>query len=282
MSELTSNLTKLGNTNTEYKSQYDKSLLEPIERELRRKDYIAPMNGVDVWTCFEVSFLLESGLPFFCVLRIYNPADSKNIFESKSIKLYLNSYNNTKFKDAFSAITQIKTDLQEFVESDELDVALCGSFNNEYNSPSIKLEGCYPNTTINDYNYNPDLLKTSIKEMELTDKTLTFHSDLLRSNCEITNQPDWGRVIVEYIPNEKVINTESLLQYIVSFRNHQEFHEPTCERIYNDLYKLLDAKELTVICQYTRRGGIDINPIRSTNKERALKLAKNLPKLLQQ
>jgi len=134
---------------------------------------------------------------------------------------------------------------------------------------------------IKEYQYNPKLLKTKESKpgrVELVE----LYSDLLRSNCEITNQPDWGRVFVKYEPGEKEVTYESLLEYIVSIRTHQAFHEPTCEMIYNDLFELLKPKKLLVLCQYTRRGGIDINPVRFTHSDLLSLDLINLPKLIQQ
>jgi 7-cyano-7-deazaguanine reductase len=118
-------------------------------------------------------------------------------------------------------------------------------------------------------------------------KEENLFSNLLRSNCEITNQPDWASILIQYT-GYNVIDRESLLRYIVSYRKHQEFHEPTCERIYQDLFHVLQPKNLTVVCQYTRRGGIDINPIRTndtafySNSKEIEGLIQDLPKLIQQ
>jgi len=272
----------LGVKEVEYKSQYDKTLLVPINREERRKEYVHPMFGVDVWTAFEVSYLLPNGLPQFKVLRVENPADSINIFESKSFKLYLNSFNNTVFSSLEEVVNTIQCDLTELTRK-EVSVVEVEKFKDEKDMyeyctclESLKeIEICK-------YTYDKSILKTiELNKSETVAITRKFYSDLLRSNCEITNQPDWGRIYIEYVPNLKLIDQTSLLQYIVSYRNHQEFHEPTCERIYQDLYSLLDLKELTVICQYTRRGGIDINPIRSSNISKVNKV-KSLPKLIHQ
>ncbi len=245
-----------------YKDQYDPSILFPINREERRKNY-TKMYGADVWTCFEVSYLLQSGLPQFMVLRIVNPADSVNIFESKSLKLYLNSFNNTKFDSKEQVIATIKKDLDQLTGSNVTVVEMKEFLQHEPKSTEL-LEN---QVTLSDqeftYNYDPDLLKVAKETEEL--KLYQFTSNLLRSNCEITNQPDWARISIQYV-GKKRIDPESLLRYIVSYRKHQEFHEPTCERIYQDLYKLLEPELLYVQCNYTRRGGIDINPVR-TNKD---------------
>lgn len=285
---MSNNLTKLG-SNTEYKDQYDSSLLELISRAPRRESYKAPMIGVDIWTCFEVSFLLPTGIPVFMVLRIFNSADSKYIFESKSLKLYLNSFNNTVFNSKQEVIKVIEGDLKKIVEGEVKVLEMLGFPNSLYDN-SISIENMLEcqNIEISSYTYSKQVLETfpnrisDKNTMKLTSSSISLHSDLLRSNCEITNQPDWGRVYIKYTPNDLLVKYDSLLKYIVSYRNHQEFHEPTCERIYNDLFELLQPKELTVVCQYTRRGGIDINPIRSTNMREVEELERGLPKLLQQ
>lgn len=253
----------LGNGDTEYKSSYDKTLLVPIPREERRKGY-TKMYGTDIWTAFEFSTLLSTGLPIYKVLRIYNSCDSNNIFESKSLKLYLNSFNNTKFDSLEDALKLIETDLTELTGK-FVKVEVVERFRDDFHVVTPLLEEGFPETIIVDYTYNPSLLKTIPKELVPSSQLLqtSCHSNLLRSNCEITNQPDWANIYISYVPNEVYIDPESLLQYIVSYRNHQEFHEPTCERIYQDLLKALNPKELKVVCQYTRRGGIDINPVRS-------------------
>lgn len=243
-----------------YKDQYDPSILFPINREERRKNY-TKMYGADVWTCFEVSYLLQSGLPQFMVLRIVNPADSVNIFESKSLKLYLNSFNNTKFDSKEQVINTIKKDL-DVLTGGNVTVTEMKTFSQNEPAPTRLLEN---QVELSDqeftYNYDPTLLK-AMKVSEPVNEF--FVSNLLRSNCEITNQPDWARIQISY-RGKKQIDKESLLRYIVSYRKHQEFHEPTCERIYQDLFKILEPETLTVQCNYTRRGGIDINPIRSSN-----------------
>lgn len=282
------NLTKLG-SNTEYNDRYDPSLLELIERGVRRSTYKAPMLGIDIWTCFEVSFLLPNGLPYFIVLRIFNSADSKFIFESKSLKLYLNSFNNTTFSSKEEVIKVIQDDLKKIVIG-SVKVIEVDSFSESLYQNTICLENMLECQKINisKYTYSPQVLRTfpnrisESVDLKLAVSRIKLYSNLLRSNCEITNQPDWGRVYIEYTPSDHLVDYSSLLEYIVSYRNHQEFHEPTCERIYNDLYELLQPKELTVICQYTRRGGIDINPIRSTDFDRVKQISCILPKLIQQ
>lgn len=262
-----------------YKDQYDPSILFPINREERRHDY-TKMYGADVWTCFEVSYLLQSGLPQFMVIRIVNPADSINIFESKSLKLYLNSFNNTKFDSKKQVIDTIKKDLDELTGGNVTVTEMCNFVTPTFTNNSNWLLENQVQCTDQEftYNYDPSLLKVVD---EKADEVLV--SNLLRSNCEITNQPDWARIVIMY-KGKKAIDKESLLRYIVSYRKHQEFHEPTCERIYQDLYKILEPEYLYVQCNYTRRGGIDINPIRCSKPLQTsdIELALSITKTLQQ
>lgn len=263
---------KLGHT-TQYDSEYNPQLIDVFPRSERRIGMNSLMYGVDIWTAYEFSFLQNNGLPYFCVLRIYNFAHSEDIFESKSLKLYLNSFNNTCFSGIAEVKKVIERDLSERVGS-EVFVEKLNSFPRSKVEDKICLEKVCRNIEINEYKYNVKLLKSY--RSGYTNQLL--YSNLLRSNCEVTNQPDWGRVTIEYISTRK-LDYESLLRYIVSFRKHQGFHEIVCERIYNDLYNELKPIHLSVLCQYTRRGGIDINPFRTSQSQFDLPL---LPKLLQQ
>lgn len=269
-----SEITKLG-LRVDYSSQYDPSQIETFLRSSRRTESKNPIYGGDIWTCFEVSFLRENGCPDFHVLRIMNPITSDSIFESKSLKLYLNSFNNTKFSGIDEVIETIETDLSQRVGG-KVIVRKVDRFNEVDESLNCDFFRREIETDI--YTYSPELLQVS-EGVGMG----SFSSNLLRSNCEITNQPDWANISVSYLSENYILNIPSFLKYIISFRNHQEFHEPTCERIYNDLYNILQPKGLTVICQYTRRGGIDINPIRTNQSDFNLeKLILELPKQLQQ
>lgn len=267
-----------------YTEKYDPSQLEGFSRESRRDGYVQ-MNGADVWTAFEVSFLKPNGLPCYLVLRLSNPVNSKKIFESKSLKLYLNSFNNSVIESEEALISIIKNDLSTLVDGDVLVEKQTG-FNHEIvlTSGCNQIEDFVQDIDISEYNYNPLLLEVKSKR---EDKLVRLTSNLGRSNCEITNAPDFFRLFVIYEPNKLEVTYESLLQYIVSLRGHQMFHEPVTERIWQDLYKLLEPKSLTVVCQFTRRGGIDINPIRTTepgfyNVKKWGDSIVKLPKLTQQ
>lgn len=255
-----------------YEETYSTKQLERIDRESRRSGYVE-MFGGDIWTAFEFSFLLPNKLPQYHVLRIFNPVNSKYIFESKGLKLYLNSFNNTVFSDLDTAIKVIEKDLSELANGIIIVKVIRSFLETDIYLNSTFLEDEFSDE-IHTYNYSPELL-------EVVDKptSVKLRSNLLRSNCEITNQPDFAHIYIEYSGRRSVSNN-SLLKYLISYRKHQEFHEPTCERIYQDLFKRLQPDRLTVICQYTRRGGIDINPVRSSHFLDINNL--HLPKLIQQ
>lgn len=268
---------------TDYKDQYDPSLLERIDRQERRDGYVK-MYGCDIWTAFEFSFLQPSGLPFFGVLRVGVGCNSKYIFESKSFKLYLNSFNNTVMTLP-AALEGLVSDLEELTQGKVVVKVMnesdFDSIDDRYHSYK-KLEDTVDVHGI-DFQYEYDKSLLSYENHPDSAGRIRVYSDLLRSNCEITNQPDWGRVKISssYIGS---LSMSSLLQYIVSYRKHQEFHEPTCERIFQDILSTVNPLSLTVMCQYTRRGGIDINPIRTTDESMGSwwEHYLNLPKLIQQ
>lgn len=271
-------LSHLGsNTKYETPDAYDSTLLERIERAPRRIGYIQ-MHGYDVWTAYEFTFLLQSGLPVYKVIRIHTDCNNPYIFESKSLKLYLNSFTNTKFDDVDHALETVRNDLtvcaggrvrvvevNEFPESGKI----------YYKSTMLESSKIFNSCD------KPD--KTLLKSVDGSgyQQVQSGFTDLLRTNCELTNQADVARCFISVITNKKLLDRNSFLHYIVSYRNHQEFHEPTCEHIFQDLNELLKPIQLLVICQYTRRGGIDINPIRSL-KPIDEDICFDLPKLLQQ
>lgn len=247
---------------TNYVDTYDPSLLVPVKRSIAR-DNIGyehiPFVGLDIWNAWEVSYLDRHGKPQCEVLRIGYDSDSESIIESKSFKLYLNSFNNTK----------VDGDLYKTIMK---DVAYAAKANTVYVVP-LKFEERNNNTLFKSidslvadeyyYEYNPDILTikptTSKEPIYLT-------SNLLKSNCRHSGLPDWGALYLSYMPSNATIDEETLLQYIISYRNHQEFHEECCERIFHDLYYLLNPVWIKVELKYTRRGGLDINPIRVCSK----------------
>jgi len=258
---------KLGQK-TEYASQYDRTLLQPVPRALNRDGLGITGNqpfsiGADIWTAYEISWLNEKGLPQVAIADIYLDYQSQNLIESKSFKLYLNSFNQSKFAD-FNAVQQtMQRDLSECAQG-----AVTVRLNPVavYDSQKIDhLQGdCIDeqDIEITSYEFNADWLKDCVSD-EIVEEKLVSH--LLKSNCLITNQPDWGTLHIHYIG--KKINHEKLLRYVVSFRQHNEFHEQCVERIFCDLMHYAKPEKLTVYARYTRRGGLDINPFRSNFEE---------------
>lgn len=252
---------------TDYIDHYDKSLLFPVKRENTRSAIgydvnSIPFTGVDVWNAYEFSTLNEKGKPENHMLRIIYPCTSESIIESKSLKLYFNSFNNCyigNFKDVISK------DLREAINAEYVDVMEMTD-NNSTVDPIDPLKEdsieCIDNLDISDftYNYTNSLIKTEDTTNEVF--PISYMSYLLKSNCRHSGLPDWGTFHMVYKPDKKSVTKESLLRYLVSFRNHKEFHEECCERIFFDLFSLLDPSVLIVWLQYTRRGGIDINPFR--------------------
>ncbi|NHN77299.1 NADPH-dependent 7-cyano-7-deazaguanine reductase QueF [Azotobacter chroococcum] len=250
---------------SEYLDTYTPSLLFPIPRapkwaELGLTAASLPYRGVDVWNCYELSWLLPSGKPVVAIGEFVIPADSPNIVESKSFKLYLNSLNQTVFADRETLRQTLAADLsavagapvavrlrslaevqEEGVAAlpgqciDELDVSI-----SRYGLPSGELLRCDRGRRVEE----------------------VLHSHLLKSNCPVTGQPDWGSVVVDY--QGPALDPASLLAYLVSFRQHADFHEQCVERIFLDLQRLLEPERLSVYARYVRRGGLDINPFRST------------------
>ena len=267
---------KLGQK-TEYASQYDRTLLQPVPRALNRDGLGITQNqpftiGADIWTAYEISWLNEKGLPQVAIADIYLDYQSQNLIESKSFKLYLNSFNQSKFAD-FNAVQQImQRDLSECAQG---DVKVRLNSVAVYNSQKIDhLQGdCIDeqDIEITSYEFNADWLKDCVSD-EIVEEKLVSH--LLKSNCLITNQPDWGTLHIHYVGNK--INHEKLLRYVVSFRQHNEFHEQCVERIFCDLMHYAKPEKLTVYARYTRRGGLDINPFRSNfeNLPENLRLAR--------
>jgi 7-cyano-7-deazaguanine reductase len=253
----------------------DPSLLVGVPRVLNRTAYdIAdddlPFDGVDTWNCYEFSTLADNGYPVSGLLRLVYSAESPNIVESKSLKLYLNSFNMMKNGDDLDSITnnvemRIFNDLSQCLGTDNLDVCLHTNEENVRNpiqGDFIQVETYVDpiNITFDQYNESADILQV----VDSNGYVQRWRSSVLRSNCRVTNQPDWGDVYIA-IKGDKTITPESLLQYIVSMRKENHFHEEICECIYKRLQDLLNPEELFVACLYTRRGGIDINPVRATN-----------------
>ncbi|MDN3377133.1 MULTISPECIES: NADPH-dependent 7-cyano-7-deazaguanine reductase QueF [unclassified Pseudoalteromonas] len=249
---------------TEYVDTYTPSLLFPIARKLNRDDLNIdeaklPFKGQDIWTGYELSWLNNKGKPMVAVATFAFPCQTSHIIESKSFKLYLNSFNQTRFDSIEQVRTALENDLSHAVTM-PITVTLYGA--DDFNClPCTPLPGeCIDDLDIeiNDYDLDANTLESESKEVV----SETLHSHLLKSNCLITSQPDWASIIIRYT-GEKICK-ESLLRYLISFRTHNEFHEQCVERIYCDLTGILNITDLEVYARYTRRGGLDINPYRST------------------
>ena len=267
---------KLGQK-TEYASQYDRTVLQPVPRALNRDGLGITQNqpftiGADIWTAYEISWLNEKGLPQVAIADIYLDYQSQNLIESKSFKLYLNSFNQSKFAD-FNAVQQ--TMQRDLIECAQGDVKVRLNPVAVYDAQKIEhLQGdCIDeqDIEISSYEFNANWLKDCVSD-EIVEEKLVSH--LLKSNCLITNQPDWGTLHIHYVG--KKIDQEKLLRYVVSFRQHNEFHEQCVERIFCFLFHYAKPEKLTVYARYTRRGGLDINPFRSNfeNLPENLRLAR--------
>ncbi|MGP9421159.1 NADPH-dependent 7-cyano-7-deazaguanine reductase QueF [Pseudomonas reactans] len=249
---------------TPYRDQYDASLLQAVPRSMNREPLglfpdNLPFHGADIWTLYELSWLNDKGLPQVAVGEISLNANSINLIESKSFKLYLNSFNQTKFASWDVVLETLTRDLSACAEGD-VSVTLTRLEDVE-GSPVGRFAGeCIDNQdiTINSYEFSTDYLAQAAGD-EMVEESLVSH--LLKSNCLITHQPDWGSVQIHY--RGPKINREALLRYLVSFRNHNEFHEQCVERIFNDIMHFCTPETLAVYARYTRRGGLDINPWRS-------------------
>ena len=257
------NALKLGQQ-TKYAEKYDRTLLQPVPRRLNRDQLnitaTQPFTiGADIWTAYEISWLNPKGVPQVAIADVSIDFRSENLIESKSFKLYLNSCNQTTFADFADVQQTLQRDLQDCAQG-EVKVRL-NSLADYTAQPIVALSGdCIDaqDIEVRDYAFNAALLNHCTGE-HLVEETLVSH--LLKSNCLITQQPDWGSLQIHYVG--KQINREQLLRYIISFRQHNEFHEQCVERIFCDLMQYAKPEKLTVYARYTRRGGLDINPYRS-------------------
>lgn len=251
---------------TAYVSNYDASLLFAIERQIKWQEFglntrHIPYQGVDIWNAYELSWLLPGGKPVVAMAEIRVPADSKNIIESKSLKLYLNSLSQSHFASLYEVQELIGRDLSAVAGA---PVGVCLKTLEQAAAESLHV---LPGICI-------DTLEISLDRYEHPDAGLlqadsgrqvseALHTHLLRSCCPVTGQPDWGSLCIEY--QGAALSHAGLLAYVVSFRQHQDFHEQCVERIFLDLYRVLQPQRLTVYARYLRRGGLDINPYRSTH-----------------
>ncbi len=258
-----------------FPQSYDPSLILAIPRYENRKIYnIAEQpeifTGYDVWHSYELGFMTNNGLPITGMLKITYSSNNLYIVESKSLKLYLNSFNMSRFGDTREdslkiVLNTIKSDLSNALKTD-INIAFFTIETEAYtdfkNYELLEDNAEIENIAFDHYKETAELLKISNKDASI----LRLYTNLLRSNCKVTHQPDWGSVYI-HIKADKTIDRLSLLQYLVSFRNENHFHEEVCEMIYKRLWDFLEPEELMVSCLFTRRGGIDICPSRANKEE---------------
>ncbi len=285
MSEKTINDT-LGK-NISYSFNYDPTLLVREKRITNREssNITTPMMGFDVWNAYEISFLLSNGVPVHCIGKIVYPVDGEYIVESKSLKLYLNSFNMTVIDS-----TNISKAIYDVTETIEKDLStLLGVNVNVYIFPTYKATECQQDNlfpyskdsfSVSEYiNIDEKIYEASDVEVSKYDedgsilkgeeineiRKLSVSSSLLRSNCKVTHQPDWGTIYIN-MKSKFEVDEISLIKYLISFRNENHFHEEVVETVFDRLTKTFAPEDLIVCAKYTRRGGIDINPIRVSHK----------------
>lgn len=247
---------------TEYVSDYSPDLLFPIARQASRQalslGVVLPFCGEDVWTAYEISWLDDCGKPQVAIAEFSIPCNSEFIVESKSFKLYLNSFNQSRFSSFMQVADILAKDLTLVVGA-TVSVNLCrlSEFRRDVDLPQgVLIDDLV--VSVEHYHPEPKLLTVC---KEVVEEAL--YSDLLRTNCPVTGQPDWASVQIVY--RGPKIDRENLLRYIVSFRQHQDFHEHCVERMFVDILTRCQPEKLSVYARYTRRGGLDINPFRTTD-----------------
>lgn len=254
---------------TEYVNQYDAALLYPIARDLNWKAQGVirselPFQGSDIWNAYEVSWLNDKGKPIVRLAEFRFSAASHNIVESKSFKLYLNSFNLTRFDSESEVQARMVTDLSAASEG-TVEVILSQL---DITTPILKFEGeCLDELDIEVTDYSPAPQRLSATG-EVVEEALYSH--LLKSNCPVTGQPDWASISIEY--RGASIDRQGLLQYLISYREHGDFHEQCVESIFMDIWNRCCPEELTIYARYLRRGGLDINPYRSSKVDRPVNL----------
>lgn len=261
-----------------YPQTYDPSLLYPLPRAAQRQllgladsaNTPLPFIGADLWTAFELSWLNPRGKPQLAIAHLTVPCESPNLIESKSLKLYLNSFNRTRFDNLQAVRQRLRTDLSEAAWRGAAQPGTGGSIGVQLlepeqfdEQPVAELSGLNLDrldVECQHYHPTPSLLTANFDAAPVTE---TLTSRLLKSNCLVTGQPDWGSVQIQYSGPQ--IDQAGLLQYIVSFRDHNEFHEHCVERMFLDIQARCRPLKLMVYARYTRRGGLDINPLRSSH-----------------
>lgn len=259
----------------DYPSAYDASLLFPIPRSAARQEIgvksgMLPFQGWDLWNAYEMSWLNSNGLPQVAMLRIKIACISPNIIESKSFKLYLNSFNQTRFASRAEVLERLQLDLSlaagaevsiEMLSPHQFQAEEISEFDGvNLDQQNVTIEHYEPNMQLLACVHAPETMSSGVENPGLVSETL--FSRLLKSNCPVTQQPDWACVQIRY--TGRPIDQAGLLKYIVSFRMHNGFHENCVERIFVDIMQQCQPESLSVYARYTRRGGLDINPWRAT------------------
>jgi 7-cyano-7-deazaguanine reductase len=254
---------------TSYVSEYDPALLCPFPRQLKRDEIgigeALPFTGCDIWNAYEVSWLSRRGVPQVALARFFFDCSSPFLIESKSLKLYLNSFNQTRLQSADALRQCLIADLSA-AGGAPVDVEILS-----LDEGPARLD-CLPGVCIDSLDIEIDSYQLNARLLQVDEScrvSESLHSHLLKSNCLVTSQPDWGSVLIDYTGPQ--LQHESLLRYLVSFREHNEFHEQCVERIFVDLLRCCQMEQLSVQAWYTRRGGLDINPFR-TNCEQSPRL----------
>lgn len=267
---------------TQYPQSYSPEVLVPVPRHLNRENYNIeehnlPFTGYDVWHAYELSFLTEKGFPVTGILKLVYPVNNPFLVESKSLKLYLNSFNmerygNTPDEGLNMVLKTIKKDLDKTLQVSVSVHFFQGEESNLHfdfeNYEILENTDGIEKTEFKKFREAPELLTSE----QTSKRQIKVATHLLRSNCKVTHQPDWGSTYI-FIKGKNIPNKINLLKYIVSIRNENHFHEEVCEMIYKRLLDIFSPEELMVACIYTRRGGIDICPVRASHE-------KLLPKLL--
>lgn len=243
---------------TNYPTEYQPDILFPISREQARESY-SHINhirqGKDWWHVFEISWLNAHGIPQVAIGRLTLPASSPNLIESKSLKLYFNSMNFTKFESKEAFIATVEKDLSAAAKA-EVTIDLFDANDLEIAQPEgICIDDLMPERLEN----HPDSSLLKLDESK-EDVEIQLYSHLLRSNCPVTGQPDWGTVFIRFKGKKPCYR--SILAYIISYRQHNGFHEQCVEQMFADIWQNLNPEKLMVYATYTRRGGLDINPCR--------------------
>ncbi len=251
-----------------YPDEYSPEMLVAIARAENRAALglgpELPFHGVDIWNAWELTWLSNTGKPGIATVEIRVPAQSPSIIESKSLKLYLNSFSMSRFDAVEDVRSRISADLSRCVEH-EIEVTLLDSAVNDGVGSAALPGDSIDNLSVECSTWDVDANLLQADRGNVVSESL--HSHLLRSLCPVTSQPDFGSVLIRY--EGPRIERASLLRYIVSFRQHQDFHEACVERMFLDIKDRCEPTKLTVYARYQRRGGIDINPFRSNYESEA-------------